>query len=189
MNAPRTSAPVVERTRVPAPRWHVWLWLSLAIVAADQASKAGMLANFRPGEEKVVTFFFSLVLTFNPGAAFSFLAGAGGWQRWLFAAIALAATALITWLLRRGGDRWYCLGLALILGGALGNLWDRLTIGAVVDFLLFHYGHWFYPAFNVADSAITVGAGLLILDSFRQRRPRGDKLAHKCAGADDAKGL
>ncbi|MEP6655808.1 MAG: signal peptidase II [Betaproteobacteria bacterium] len=188
MNPAGSSAPLDNRTRRPAPRWHVWLWLSLAILAADQATKAGVLATFQRGEEKVVTFFFSLVLTFNPGAAFSFLAGAGGWQRWLFAAIALAATALITWLLRRGGDRWYCLGLALILGGALGNLWDRLTIGAVVDFLLFHYGHWFYPAFNVADSAITLGAGLLIFDSFRQRRTRGDRPAERHAGADDAKG-
>ena len=116
-----------------------------------------------------MTSFFSLVLTYNTGAAFSFLAGADGWQRWLFAAIAVAASLLIVWLLRRGGDALYCLGLALIMGGALGNLWDRLTLGKVVDFLLFHYERWSYPAFNVADSAITVGAALLIADSFRAR--------------------
>jgi signal peptidase II len=114
--------------------------------------------------------FFSLVLTFNTGAAFSFLAAASGWQRWFFAVIAAGASTLIVWLLRRGGSALYCLGLALILGGALGNLWDRLVLGHVVDFLLFHYRGWSYPAFNVADSAITVGAVLLIVDSFRARR-------------------
>ena len=88
----------------------------------------------------------------------------------MFAAVAVAASVFIVWLLRRGGTAIYCLGLALILGGALGNLWDRLTIGRVVDFLLFHYQGWSWPAFNVADSAISVGAALLILDSFRQRR-------------------
>ena len=147
-----------------------------------------------------MTAFFSLVLAFNTGAAFSFLAGAGGWQRWFFAAIAVVASVIIVWLLRRGGDRVYCLGLALILGGALGNLWDRLTLGKVVDFLLFHYAGWAYPAFNVADSAITVGAALLIIDSFRQRRaPRRPATPEKrlmdvllanprgfCAGVDRA---
>ncbi len=132
-----------------------------------------MIAAFRPGEELSVTNFFSLVLTYNTGAAFSFLAGADGWQRWLFTVIAIAAAVLIVWLLRRGGDPMHCLGLALILGGALGNLWDRLTLGKVVDFLLFHYDRWAYPAFNVADSAITIGAALLILDSFRGRPSRG----------------
>ena len=146
-----------------------WLWLSLGIVVADQATKAAMLATFRPGEARPFTPFFSLVLTFNPGAAFSFLASADGWQRWFFAAVAIGASVLIAWLLRRGGSRLYCAGLALIAGGALGNLWDRLAIGQVVDFLLFHYAGWAYPAFNVADSAITVGAGLLIADSFRHR--------------------
>jgi signal peptidase II len=147
--------------------WWRWLGMSFAVIVVDQATKALILAAFRPGEQHVVTSFFSLTLAFNPGAAFSFLAGADGWQRWLFAAIALAASVVILWLLKRGGSALYCLGLALILGGALGNLWDRLAIGTVVDFLLFHYAGWAYPAFNVADSAITVGAGLLILDSFR----------------------
>jgi signal peptidase II len=89
----------------------------------------------------------------------------------MFTGIAVAASVVIVWLLRRGGSRLYCTGLALILGGALGNLWDRITIGQVVDFLLFHWREWSYPAFNVADSAITVGAALLIVDSFRARRP------------------
>ena len=157
-------------------RWWRWLALSVVVIVADQWTKALILAAFRPGEQLVVTRFFSLTLAFNPGAAFSFLAGADGWQRWLFAAIAVAASAVILWLLKRGGSTLYCLGLALILGGALGNLWDRLTIGTVVDFLLFHYQGWAYPAFNVADSAITVGAGLLILDSFRA--PRSEPGVH-----------
>ena len=151
--------------------WMPWLAVSAAVILADRVTKAGILAAFRPGEQLVVTPFFSLTLAFNPGAAFSFLAGADGWQRWLFTGIAIAASAVIVWLLRRGGHALYCLGLALILGGALGNLWDRLAIGMVVDFLLFHYAGWAYPAFNVADSAITCGAGLLIFDSFRKQGP------------------
>jgi signal peptidase II len=153
--------------------WSRWLLVSIAVIALDAATKGAMQASFQPGQERPVTSFFSLVLTYNTGAAFSFLAGADGWQRWLFTAIAVAASLLIVWLLRRGGDALYCLGLALIMGGALGNLWDRLTLGKVVDFLLFHYERWSYPAFNVADSAITVGAALLILDSFVGRRSRG----------------
>ena len=150
--------------------WLAWLGVSAAVVAADQLSKWALIAWLRPGDEHVVTGFFSLVLTFNTGAAFSFLRDAGDWARYFFSAVAIAAACLIVWLLRRGGDGWYCAGLALILGGALGNLWDRLTLGRVVDFLLFHWERWYYPAFNVADSAITVGAALLILDSFRRRR-------------------
>jgi signal peptidase II len=159
-----------------AAAWHRWLWVSVAVVVADQATKAAILASFSPGGELPVTPFFSLVLTFNTGAAFSFLAAAAGWQRWFFAAIAIGASVLIVWLLKRGGSALYCLGLALILGGALGNLWDRLALGHVVDFLLFHYARWSYPAFNVADSAITAGAAALIVDSFRMRRsePAGD---------------
>jgi len=150
--------------------WWRWLGLSLAIIVADQATKAAILTAFSPGEQRAITSFFSLVLAFNPGAAFSFLAGADGWQRWIFTLIAIIAACVIVWLLKRGGSVLFCCGLALILGGAMGNLCDRLTIGKVIDFLLFHYAGWAYPAFNVADSAITVGAGLLIFDSFRQRR-------------------
>ncbi len=149
--------------------WQRWLWVSGGVIAADQLAKAAILATIREGDARVVTGFFSIVLTFNTGAAFSFLAAASGWQRWLFAVIAVAAAILIVALLRRGGTALYCAGLALILGGALGNLYDRLTLGKVVDFLLFHYAGWAYPAFNVADSAITVGAALLIIDSFRRR--------------------
>ena len=158
-----------------------WLWVSLAVIVVDQATKHWMLASFRPGEDLPLTSFASLVLAFNPGAAFSFLAGEDGWQRWLFAVIAVAACGAMTWLLRRGGRTLFCAGLALIIGGALGNLYDRLTLGHVVDFMLLHYRGWYYPAFNVADSAITVGAAALIIDSFRERRatdrpePAGDR--------------
>jgi signal peptidase II len=147
-----------------------WLWLSVGVIALDQATKYLILAAFRPGEEVVVAPFMSLVLAFNSGAAFSFLAGAAGWQRWLFVAIAIAACAIMIWLLRRGGSVLFCASLALIVGGALGNLYDRLTLGQVVDFLLFHYQRWYYPAFNVADSAITLGAVALVIDSVRGDR-------------------
>jgi signal peptidase II len=151
-----------------------WLLVSLAVIVADQATKRLVLANFAPGEMHPQTPFFSLLLTFNSGAAFSFLADAQGWQRWLFTAIAAAAGVVLVWLLRRGGSRLFLLGIALILGGAIGNLYDRLAIGQVVDFLLFHYRQWAWPAFNVADSAITVGAVALILDSFGARRRAED---------------
>ena len=161
---------------IPAPTTKVsslrWLWLAVAVFVADQVTKAAIVAAFRDGSALAITPFFTLVLTYNTGAAFSFLAGASGWQRWFFAGIACVAAIIIVTLLRRGGTKLYCAGLALILGGALGNLIDRLLLGKVVDFLLFHYAQWSYPAFNVADSAICIGAGLIIIDSFR--RPRGD---------------
>jgi signal peptidase II len=149
--------------------WPRWLWLSAGVLAVDQLTKAAVLATLREGDAWAVAPFLSVVLTFNTGAAFSFLAGASGWQRWFFAAIAIAAAVLIVTLLRRGGGALYSAGLALILGGALGNLYDRLALGKVVDFVLFHYAGWAYPAFNAADSAITLGAALLIVDSFRRR--------------------
>jgi len=151
-------------------RWWAWLGLSLGVIALDQLTKAAVTAALHLGEQQVVTAFFSVVLAFNNGVAFSMFRDAGSWPRYLFSGVAFAAGIVIVWLLRRGGDRWYCAGLALILGGALGNLWDRLTLGYVIDFLLFHWRGWSFPAFNVADSAITVGAALLILDSFGQRR-------------------
>jgi signal peptidase II len=171
------SHPAVYESR----RWWLWLALSAMIVIADQLTKFAVLAKLHPAEERVVTSFFSVVLAFNAGAAFSFLGDASGWQRYMFSAFAVAASALIVWLLRRGGNGIYCAALSLILGGALGNLWDRATLGRVVDFMLFHDflprklpgAAWFdpFPAFNVADSAITIGAALLIIDSFRHRPP------------------
>jgi signal peptidase II len=161
-------------------RWWIWLLLSVTVIVLDQWTKALVVGNFHQGEVRHITSFFSIVLAFNAGAAFSFLSDATGWQRYLFSAIAVAAAILLIWMLRRGGNRVYCAGLSLILGGALGNLWDRTMHGKVVDFLLFHnylpfHGNvvaWVdpFPAFNIADSAITVGAMLLILDSFLQQR-------------------
>ena len=158
-----------HRVQGNAPWWK-WLLLAAAVIVADQVTKFLIVASFNRGEELPITGFMSLVLAYNSGAAFSFLAGAPGWQRWFFAIIAVIASAFLIFMLKRGGNRMQSAGFALILGGALGNLWDRIAIGKVVDFLLFHYGTWSWPAFNVADSAITVGAALLIFDSFRQRR-------------------
>ncbi len=149
-----------------------WLALAAAVVALDRVTKAAVEARFEYGERlQVVEGFFDLVLVYNTGAAFSFLADAGGWQRAFFIAVAVAASALILFLLRRhAGERWFALGLALILGGALGNLYDRVVLGHVVDFLLFHWRGWHYPAFNVADSAITIGAVILVVDGLRGGR-------------------
>ena len=151
-------------------RWTLWLVLTAAVVAADLATKAWVSHAFAPGDVLEVTPFFNLVLTHNTGAAFSFLAGAGGWQRWFFTAIAIAISAAILGLLPRQRDPWMSAALALVLGGALGNLYDRLTLGRVVDFVQLHAAGYYWPAFNVADSAITVGVVLLVWDSLRGRR-------------------
>lgn len=148
----------------------LWFGIALLIVALDQAVKLWVLAAITEGERIAVTGFFNLVLAFNSGAAFSFLAGAPGWQRPLFTAFALGASIVIGVLLvRHRAERRFCAGLSLILGGAVGNLVDRLRIGHVVDFLDFHVSGWHWPAFNVADSAITLGAAVLILDGFLPR--------------------
>jgi signal peptidase II len=150
-----------------------WFLVSCAIVLADQFTKWIVLGRFAPGERLEVTAFFNLVLAFNKGAAFSFLAGAGGWQTPLLVAFALAAAVLVSVLLVRSPGRGlFRAGLALILGGAVGNVIDRLRFGHVVDFLDLHAGGWHWPAFNVADSAITLGAALLILDGFRHHEGR-----------------
>ena len=152
------------------PHWRHWLAFSAGIVLFDQVTKQAILGRFRPGERlPVIDGLFDLVLAFNPGAAFSFLSDASGWQRYFFVALALVVSVALVLFLRRAGSGVLHLGLALILGGALGNVIDRIHIGEVVDFLLFYHRGWSWPAFNVADSAITVGAGLLILDSFGQR--------------------
>lgn len=167
-----TRATAAVTQRAPTSANLRWLWLAVLVIVLDQLTKHLILASFRTGEELPLTPFASLVLAFNRGAAFSFLADGGGWQRWLFALIAVVACVAMLWFLRRGGRALFCAGLALIIGGALGNLFDRLTLGHVVDFLLLHWRGWYYPAFNVADSAITIGAVALIIDSFRERRPR-----------------
>lgn len=151
-----------------------WLALAVVVVALDRLTKAVIESLFEYGERiAVIEGLFDLVLVYNTGAAFSFLAGAGGWQRPFFIAVAVAASLLILFLLRRhAAERSFALGLALILGGALGNLYDRIVLGHVVDFLLFHWRGWHYPAFNVADSAITVGAAVLVVDGLRGSRRR-----------------
>ena len=154
----------------------MWPWLAWAVVllVADQVTKTLILDNYRLGESTVITSFFNIVRAHNTGAAFSFLASAGGWQRWLFTGIGVAATVFIVWPLRaHPGQRLFCFALSSILGGAVGNVVDRMMHGYVVDFLDFHAAGWHFPAFNIADSAITVGAACLILDELlRVRRER-----------------
>ncbi|KGK41469.1 signal peptidase [Nitrincola sp. A-D6] len=149
-----------------AGTWWRWLGLTLLVVLLDLGSKwlaTDMLVYARPVP---LLPFFDLTLLHNPGAAFSFLAGAGGWQRWFFVGITLMISGvLLVWLKRTPAQQWWMrLALALILGGALGNLYDRMLHGYVVDFISLHYGGWYFPAFNLADSAITVGAAILIID-------------------------
>lgn len=149
----------------------IWPWLGIAtvIVLLDQVTKVTINRLFSYGESMPVTSFFNLVLAHNPGAAFSFLAGAGGWQRWFFTGIAVVAVVTILYLLKKhAGQKMFCWALALILGGAIGNLIDRTIYGYVIDFLDFHVGGWHWPAFNVADMAIVGGAGLFILDELRR---------------------
>ena len=142
-----------------------WLAVAAAIVVLDQLTKGAISASLRPGEVREITAFFNLVLVYNRGAAFSFLSDAGGWQRGVFIGIAVLAATVIGFLLaKHPGERLFCAGLALILGGALGNVWDRVTLGQVVDFLDFHALGWHFWAFNVADAAITVGVVFMILD-------------------------
>ena len=154
----------------------IWLWLglSLAVVLLDQFAKALIVGGFRLGESREVTSFFDVVRWENTGMAWSLLSTAGGWQRWFFIGLGAVAAVFIVWLLaRHGGQRLFGWALALILGGAVGNVIDRLLHGHVVDFIQVHYGGWYFPSFNLADSAITVGAGLLILDELlRVRRAR-----------------
>jgi signal peptidase II len=156
-----------------------WRWLALAavLVVLDQFTKYIIVRTIEPGSPVDLFPFLALALTYNPGAAFSFLAGAGGWQRWFFVAVALLAAAAITVLVFRHRDNpFLCLALTLVLGGAVGNLVDRLLVGAVVDFVLLHWRGWSWPAFNLADSCITVGAVLLIWDSLRAARTRSNRL-------------
>ena len=148
-----------------------WLIIAFIIILADQFTKALIVGDFQLGESRTVTSFFNVVRVHNTGAAFSFLAGASGWQRWFFVGLGVAATGFIVWLLmRHGGQRLFSLALALILGGAIGNVIDRLLHGYVVDFIQLHWNGSAFPSFNVADSAITVGAGLLILDELLRVR-------------------
>jgi signal peptidase II len=155
----------------------LWLWLALAllVLVIDQLTKWLILGQFALGDGRVVTSFFNLVRAHNTGAAFSFLAQAGGWQRWMFTGIGVAASALMIWMLRaHPGQKLFGFAIAFILGGAIGNVIDRLVHGYVVDFLDFHWAGWHFPAFNAADSAITLGAACLLLDELlRVKRSKG----------------
>lgn len=145
--------------------WARWLVVSAAVVALDLATKAWVSAVFAPGEGRDIAPFLRMVLVYNKGAAFSFLADAGGWQRWFFTGVATVIAVAIVVALRRQQDPLVAAALALVLGGALGNLWDRLTLGHVVDFVLVHWNEHAFPAFNVADSAITIGVAALLWES------------------------
>ncbi len=151
-----------------------WLGIAVVIILIDQFTKTLILGAFQLGDSHTVTSFFNIVRAHNTGAAFSFLAGASGWQRWFFVGLGVAAAVFIVWMLRsHGGQRLFSWALALILGGALGNVIDRLIHGYVVDFIQVHYAGRAFPAFNVADSAISIGAACLILDELlRVRRSR-----------------
>ena len=145
-----------------------WLSISAIVVAFDLYSKHLIQQNFVFGDLHSVTSFFDLVRYHNEGSAFGFLNDAGGWQKWFFNGISIVASAVIIYLLKKHtNEKLFCAGLALVLGGAIGNLYDRITLGYVVDFLNFHLNNHYWPAFNVADSAICVGVGLLLLDSFK----------------------
>jgi signal peptidase II len=148
-----------------------WLGIAALVIVLDQLTKTLILQTFQLNDSHTVSWFFNVVRVHNTGAAFSFLAGATGWQRWLFVGLGVVAALFIVWMLRsHAGQRLFSWALALILGGALGNVIDRLLHGYVVDFIQVHYKTSYFPSFNVADSAITIGAALLILDELRRVR-------------------
>lgn len=150
------------------PNLYKWFGISAVVIALDLYSKHVIQAAFVYGEQLKITSFFDLVHYHNEGSAFGFLNDAGGWQKWFFTAISIVAVVVITYLIKKNStQKLFCLGLALVLGGAIGNLYDRITLGYVVDFLNFHINNYYWPAFNVADSAICIGVGLLLLDSFK----------------------
>ncbi len=149
-----------------------WLWLSVVVVVLDQGSK-WLASHFLELHEPVALIpMLNFTLMHNTGAAFSLLSDAGGWQRWLFVVLAVVISAVIvTWMRKlKAGQAWLAAALALVLGGALGNVWDRVVLGYVIDFIDVFYGRWHWPAFNVADAAITIGAAMLIIDTFRGHR-------------------
>ena len=165
-------------SRSAGPGLALWLGLAAVVVLLDQFTKVLIVGNFQLGDSVTVSAFFNVVRVHNTGAAFSFLAGASGWQRWFFVGLGLVASVVIVWMLKRHPEqRLFCFAVAMILGGALGNVIDRLWHGYVVDFLQFHWGFLapmfpggYFPSFNLADSAITLGAICLVLDELRRVR-------------------
>lgn len=146
-----------------------WLWLALVVIGLDLWTKWLAESSLELHETIPITPFFNITLAYNTGAAFSFLSDAGGWQRWFFISLAIVVSGvLVVWLSRLSADKkWLPIALALVLGGALGNVWDRVYHGHVIDFIQLYYDKWYWPAFNIADSAICVGAAMLIIDSIR----------------------
>jgi signal peptidase II len=169
---------VVQRHPSAAPSLALWLGLAVLVIVLDQLTKTLILGHLQLGDTRPVTSYFNLVRVHNTGAAFSFLAGAAGWQRWFFITLGLAATGFIVWMLKRYPDqRLFCMAISLIMGGALGNVIDRALHGYVVDFLQFRFPvlepvfrGGYFPSFNIADSAITLGAVLLVVDELRRVR-------------------
>ena len=159
--------------KVPAQAWR-WYGLALLVIVLDQISKHWVEAVLTYNEPVVFTSFFNFTLRYNPGAAFSFLSDAGGWQRWFYTAVAMVVSAvLVVWIARIAATKKLeAFGLTMILGGAIGNVYDRVVLGHVVDFIVVHYQDYYWPAFNLADSAITLGAILLIVDMiFTKEKP------------------
>jgi signal peptidase II len=175
MATKKASKPIVlKHSSSNTPSLALWLCLAVIVVLIDQFSKVLIVGYYKLGEVTTITSFFNITRHHNPGAAFSFLAGAGGWQRWFFTGIAAVATVFITYLLsRHANQRLFAFSLTLILGGAVGNLIDRLWHGYVVDMISVHWGGWYFPVFNIADSAITLGAVCLILDEILRVRRGG----------------
>jgi signal peptidase II len=156
------------------PNFYKHLSISAVVIVVDLYTKHLIQQSFLFGDLRPVTSFFDLVRYHNEGSAFGFLNDAGGWQKWFFNGIAMVASVIIVYLLKKHSqnniksEKFFCAGLALVLGGAIGNLYDRITLGYVVDFLNFHIKNYYWPAFNVADSAICVGVALLLMDSFKK---------------------
>jgi signal peptidase II len=154
-----------------APRLALWLALALLVIVLDQFAKTLILGTLQLGDSRTVTPFFNVVRVHNSGAAFSFLAGAAGWQRWFFVALGIAAAGFIVWMLRsHPTQKVFCLAVTMIMGGALGNVTDRVLHGYVIDFIQVHWRGSYFPSFNLADSAITLGAVLLVIDELRRVR-------------------
>ena len=171
----------MARSASGSPGLALWLGLALLVIVADQLTKTLILGQFQLGDVRPVTSWFNLVRVHNTGAAFSFLAGASGWQRWFFIGLGIVATVFIVWMLKRHpSQKLFCFAVTMIMGGAVGNVVDRAQHGYVVDFLQFRFAllepvfrGGYFPSFNVADSAITLGAVLLIVDELRRVRRGG----------------
>ena len=149
-----------------------WIWIAIVVLVLDQWTKVLASTNLMLHEKIPITSFFNITLAHNEGAAFSFLSDAGGWQRWFFIVLAIGVSiVLVVWLTRLAAHHiWTAVSVTLILGGAVGNVWDRIQYGYVVDFIQVYYDQWYWPAFNIADSAICVGAVMLLIESFRAQK-------------------